>query len=306
MNPELINADVIALLEDYAPNSYFTEDREGDPFFIVEGWEELGGIQRALNEVHAPYLWGQWKPAYDKRNAECEYDWEKSGGRAYQSLTIHYIRLGDDIPAVRGGSLAQGKEMYGVPEGLIELDSVCEWGFSDEYIACGVCSKAICTTPGYHGEQMYGYYTDEGDVFCGDCTRDDPEQYFEDMKNKNKLVNENVCNPENDGWIDLELSYENGLHSGQNDSPELLLKLRERLLPFADFVFTGDVGQFDVAWTIWVKPVEFAWEDRGGWVDLPEIFSEICRRMISRGYKTPATGPSDYAKAALRSTPVTV
>ena len=301
MNPELIDSDVIELLQEYAPNSWFTEDRHGKPFFIVSGHAELGGIQRALNEIHASELWYQWKPAYDKRNAECKYDWEKTGGRAYQSLAIHYIRMVENPPP-EDRRYPMGKEMYGVPEGLIELDSVCECGFDDEYTACSSCSKAIGTNPEYFGWQMWGYYTDEGDVFCGDCTQDDPEQYFEDMKNKPRLVNEFVCHPENEGWTDLELSYENGLHSGQNDDPSLLLGLRERLLPFADFVFTGDAGQFDVSFTVWVKPEPWNAEyDKGEWVNNPKIFPELCRRMIAKGYSTPKAGPSDHAKATLRS-----
>lgn len=299
LKSELITREVMDRLEELDIFCDFTE-LNGEPFCIVEGWGELSNLNKVLNEIHRPELWAQWEPVYrekyDRKLAEERERWGEGFRRWGEIHPNIYGSLRIPTGVNRDG---EPGAPYLVPEGLIELDQVMEWGFSDEYSTCSDCYKAVRTSPDSYSWQMRGYIDEDG-IHCRECTKDDPDLYLEHCMNSNSLLNEDLIDLVEEGWTDLELRMENGFHRGQNDDPRLILEVRERLFPFIDIVFTGSVGQFDIAFTAWVRPGENAEEDQGGWVNNPDALARFVGMMLRKEYKTPASGPSDHLKAALK------
>ncbi len=211
-------------------NSILTEDTETDePFLIVESWEELGKIQKELNRWLRPVAY--YRNAIDYYNIQ--------GDKAFQHMRFEVNR------------------QYLVPEGLFELEDVCEWGFEDEYTTCGDCGKAIHTAPEYY-EDKPRYVILEGDMLCGNCTHDHHiKEYIELCTNNEKnAINTRIVSEEELtklGWKQLSRRYENGFHEGQNDKPSNVLnKLKKKF----DVLFTYETSQFDVTFWAWVKNMQ--------------------------------------------------
>ena len=209
-------------------NSILTVDAEtNEPFLIVEDWNDLGKIQKELNKRLNPATYYKWLITY----------YNEYGNNAFQDM--------------RFGTGA----FYKVPEGLLELDSIIEWGFSDEYSTCGNCGKSFNQTPGYHGDiQRYAIVDDE--ILCGDCIATDyEEKYIESLTNntKNALKTSIISEErlEELGWKKQQETYESGLREGQNDNPEEISKKYKKE---NDILFTFASSQFETEFWIWIKP----------------------------------------------------
>lgn len=131
-------------------------------------------------------------------------------------------------------------------------------GFGDEWGHCDTCLGAFRTThDSYSWEPSY---LDWGDsATCSKCLNketDRIEEYCEAIAGvKNMAIHESIfCLwvEREEVWAKLnEEDYEHGWHPHQNDHPE---PLREALaLKGIPGLFTIEgVGQFDVAWSLWV------------------------------------------------------
>jgi hypothetical protein len=125
-----------------------------------------------------------------------------------------------------------------------------DWGFCDEYDICSDCFNIIRTSPDSYSWQPE-YDIDEYGIFCSDCIQNSPEYYLDNRINQNKLVNEYMVDPSEHGWTMVDIEYANGYHYGQNDNPNAIIEsLNEHNI---DCLFTGNVGQFDVHFNVWVK-----------------------------------------------------
>ncbi len=209
-------------------NATLTTDEDDEPFLIITSWQELAMIQRELNRHLNPGAYYKWAITY----------YNEYGNDAFQDM-----RLG-----------LREKSPYLVPEGLLRLDQVIEWGFDDEYVTCGNCGKAIHAAPEYYGDKP-GYVILESDMLCGDCIHDNyVEEYIELCTNNEKnAINTQIVSEEEItklGWKKLRKQYENGLREGQNDKPvDVLNKLKKKF----NVLFTYDTGQFDITFWAWIK-----------------------------------------------------
>jgi len=222
--------ELFNILQQHNLNSTLTEDAEtGEPFLIVESWQELATIQRELNRAIAPEAYYQ--------NAITYYNLQ--GRNAFQNMRLEAYHL------------------YPVPEGLFELDDVLDWGFSDEFTTCGACGNAVRTTPtSYNDKTRYAILNNES--LCGNCIATDFEKEYIDscIYRYTKAVNTNII-PESRlaelGWIKQAERYESGMHLGQTDNPkDVFNKYRDQ----GDLLFTYEVGQFDINFWVWVKKEE--------------------------------------------------
>lgn len=209
-------------------NSILTIDAEtAEPFLIVESWEELGKIQQELNRWLRPKEY--YKNCIDYYNVQ--------GNEAFQRMRFEV------------------GYQYLVPEGLFELDDVCKWGFSDEYITCSNCYRAIGTTPGYYGDKPR-YATVNNDILCGDCiTTQYEEEYIESATNKpTNAINTSIISEDGLaelGWKKLSKVYNAGIREGNNDDPKKIFnKYKSK---FDEILFTYESGQFDLDFWMWIR-----------------------------------------------------
>jgi len=137
---------------------------------------------------------------------------------------------------------------------LLEKDGhSVEW--EDEWTQCSDCMKAIRTSPNSYDWTKYGYDDCENGVtICGDCVKEDPDEYIEwlkgDARKCNVLLSEDTLADYN--YCKLEGNYETGLHQGMNDDPQ---KVAERLeeLGVEDYIFNlSDKSQFYLTWEVFV------------------------------------------------------
>lgn len=140
--------------------------------------------------------------------------------------------------------------------------------FNDEWVCCSECGVWCRTTPTHYGWQP-NYVTTTGDIVCRSCVEADPDYVlgvdhgFVDETNK-ALPSWGQALAENDGWTCFEpeegcAHYENGWYPGQTDTPEKIVEYLAETLPNHHHLFVlTSVGQFDVHWTVLVKPMEDA------------------------------------------------
>jgi hypothetical protein len=143
-------------------NSILTTDSENDkPFVIIEDWNDLGKIQKELNKKLNPITYYKWLITY----------YNEYGNNAFQEMRLGWTKESWD-KTKQPCNIHRGFSPYVVPNGLTSLDDIMEWGFSDEYITCSNCYKAIATTPNYYGDKpRYAIINDE--ILCGDCILND-------------------------------------------------------------------------------------------------------------------------------------
>jgi len=256
---------------------------EDKPFVIVEGQEELSEINQELNVKLACTEFTKWAPVYLKK----------------ERAPFSDLRLGHRYGSVQRSADLFSEEVrppYTVPDGLIELEDICDWGFSDEYSTCCECEKVIRTSA-----DCYTWtpdYWDSGDGYiCGDCVREDPDDYLEDRVEKGlkgKLVSCNLVDPGEYGFELIASDLEHGLHEHQSDDPREIAKwAAEHGL---EVVFVTRSSQFYQSFDVWMR------QEGGDWVsDVKEVLfkSETsCLRERFRQYPTPADLMKQSMKAA--------
>jgi hypothetical protein len=218
--PIIINVDSL--------NSQLTTDAETDePFLIVEDWHEVAILQRELNKWCSPIAFFANKDRYIK----------EQGNEAFRRMRFD----------------TDGHSPYLMPEGLFELDDIVDFGFSDEWMTCYNCGRAICTTQDFCGDKpRYAIVNDE--LLCGDCITTIAENdYIESVTNNpENALNTSIISEKRLtelGWKELSKKYENGLHQGMNDNPK---KIYKRLKKF-DVLFTYEPSQFYIEFYAWIK-----------------------------------------------------
>lgn len=244
-------------------------DLDGEPFVIIGGWDELSRINEGLNEARDSRLWAEWRPVYlaadllhntrfyggpsrnpfsDLRlgefNAEKHYDDNWRLEKKWDMLAAWRLlkELGRAHPS--NSSL-----YYTVPDGLIQLGDVCEWGFYDEYDTCHGCATAIRTAPTSYSWQLEADDSEWRGLLCPKCM--DKEAYLDERTNRNALVNLVLVDPAEYGWEQLDEHYRNDWNGGDDDPKNIIAKLNK----FGyDVIFTGDVAQFGIGFYAWVRP----------------------------------------------------
>lgn len=124
-----------------------------------------------------------------------------------------------------------------------------EW--DDEWCECGSCGKLFRHSPDGYGWTLYGWISD-CECFCGDCVKEDPEEYLEWLAEDSGRANTIVSDLTEHGWAKLELEFERGLHEWQASDPA---KIRQGLesLGFSRVIFEIDaVGQFDCRFSVYL------------------------------------------------------
>lgn len=128
----------------------------------------------------------------------------------------------------------------------------CEW--EDEWTMCGQCYKVVRTSPSSYGWTRYWAIIGDCELICGDCLKDDPTDYLEELENNPKHCLTFDLDLEELGYVMIEEDFENGWHPGQDDDPKTIL---ERLLkdnPEGKYIFNLDEqSQFYIGFSIWKK-----------------------------------------------------
>jgi hypothetical protein len=125
-----------------------------------------------------------------------------------------------------------------------------EW--EDEYARCSQCRNAIRISPNSYSWKALFITFDDGDFFCSDCIKEDLDRYEEHLLNHSNRADTLDIDWSKRGFTQFNKeSYENGWHPGQNDDPNVIVKM----LPVDhDFLFTVPfVGQFDIYFDCWIK-----------------------------------------------------
>lgn len=145
---------------------------------------------------------------------------------------------------------------------LEELCNKLEWGYDDEYETCDNCSKIICTSPDSYSWQP-DFIRDDYGIYCKDCI--DVNELIESIQTSNKMVLPSCIDIPDDftriphpmDSEHYESSFQNGFHSGMNDSPDKHKKIiqsytfeGERLL---DVIFRIQPSQFYVEWDVYIR-----------------------------------------------------
>jgi len=144
------------------------------------------------------------------------------------------------------------------PDGLEKkLESIgFDLGYPDDTDICDHCGNAIAMTY----ETPCWVDCDNGGIICARCTRKEfMDDYIDYCKNSPVRI---VVPPivtekdlEKKGWQKVnDKLYEIGLHPGQNDQPEKILRECQERWPGYDFVFRVDeANQFEIRFDVWRK-----------------------------------------------------
>jgi hypothetical protein len=124
-----------------------------------------------------------------------------------------------------------------------------EW--SDEWSQCGDCGLAVRTSPdSYKWRRSYAILND-CEIVCSDCIHQAPKGYLDELTNNHERADTLDIDLAAHGFQKFNGTYENGLHPGQNDNPEEIVKL---LPDGVDYIFQiPSVGQFDITFTLWYR-----------------------------------------------------
>ena len=144
---------------------------------------------------------------------------------------------------------------------VIEATDGAELEWSDEWVRCDDCYRALRTSGDSYGWRMFGAWVDDCSIVCADCLCSDMDSSLEQYHNDaDKAVT--WCNARDmaaAGWTqyaaDDPREYETGWHPGQTDDPHHVFEtIREELGSDVDVVFLIDsTGQFDVSWSAWTR-----------------------------------------------------
>lgn len=156
---------------------------------------------------------------------------------------------------------AKGRHLHGLDyhhprlfAALEEAGISLDWG--DEWIVDGN-GRAWRTQPDSYSWQSSILWGD-GDFLTPD---DGVEEWVEVLKDdpSRALTGSwwDAADLEELGWVQLDQDYESGWHPGQTDDPrQISAGIREQFGDEAEILFTiSGVGQFDVRFAVWVRPV---------------------------------------------------
>ena len=137
------------------------------------------------------------------------------------------------------------------------LEQRFELEWSDEWSTCGNCYKLVRISGDCWDWKPF-YTIGDGELTCGDCIVEYPDDYVESL----------IDNPESVEMFDLDLKpfgfepvpdadYENGMHPGQTDNPIELLAQLQKQYPGMEFIFTGyGNSQFCCTFSAAMRPID--------------------------------------------------
>jgi len=137
----------------------------------------------------------------------------------------------------------------------IELD------WSDEWMNCSECGKAIRNSPNCYSWTPSYLWSSDCSIACIECYENFAEDIIEYYKNNTDLAITEDFYPilEKNGFICYSPDeycqiFETGFYPGQNDDPKSVAKNIESELPDYDYIFKIDsVGQFDIHWSVFLR-----------------------------------------------------
>ncbi len=126
----------------------------------------------------------------------------------------------------------------------------CEW--SDEWMTCDGCQKALRTSPNSYGWLPAYYMFEDGTAHCLECI--DTEEYLTELEdNPRKAVALDHIKPAEHGYTMLAEDFQSGFHPGQTDDPVKIQKdLEAKGYSKVLFKIT-DKGQFDITFEVYAK-----------------------------------------------------
>lgn len=169
------------------------------------------------------------------------------------------------------------------------LDDYMPWGFSDSYVVCDECGDVICTEPDSKHWKADFFVSDNG-IVCGDCVREDPQDYIEYLVNNPNNANTilDPSNLEDEGFEKLDGdTYQSGYY-GRNDDPKSILKDLMNKYPQGEFIFNViGVGQFAVDFDVYgrnLEEIEESCKKNEGVVggSQKEITRDMCKELESK------------------------
>ena len=145
--------------------------------------------------------------------------------------------------------------------GYFKDEAEVELGWSDEWMACSECGKAIRTSPDCYSWLPSYLWTGECSIACVECFESCQEDIIEYHRNDAQRAITPAFYPflEKCGFVcyspdEYCATFETGLHPGQNDDPKSVAKDIEAELPGYDYIFKVDsVGQFDLHWSVFLR-----------------------------------------------------
>ena len=135
-----------------------------------------------------------------------------------------------------------------------------EW--SDEWITCEDCNKAIRTSPDSYSWSPNYVLIHECTILCHECLLDNAEDYLSEMIGEsNRVIPESIArriNLEDYGFTQVnEDSYESGFHPGQDDTgPKVIKALTDSgvITDDTEWLFAQDEqSQFYIRFSIWIR-----------------------------------------------------
>lgn len=145
-----------------------------------------------------------------------------------------------------------------MPDLAKELEECgCEIEWIDEWEVCPDCNRIYRTTGNSYGWKPYSHTFKDGGSLCGDCIKETPHEYLEELIGNHRKCLTFDIDLEKEGYVKFtDKEFENGLHSGQNDSPENVSKTLKKN-GIDNFIFELDeVSQFYVTFTVWIHEDE--------------------------------------------------
>jgi len=137
----------------------------------------------------------------------------------------------------------------------------CELEWSDEWVCCDQCGRAVRTKPDSYRWQASYASTDDG-ILCHECLEEDPTDYLQSLEGTSERCVTMDLDLEAHGYKLVADDFENGLYGNQADRPELVAEaLRKQGVD--RFLFKLDsTGQFDLSFSVWVHEDEYDRIDR--------------------------------------------
>lgn len=141
-----------------------------------------------------------------------------------------------------------------------ELDYNLEW--SDEWSTCQDCGRAVRTEADSYSWKPSYVIMNECELVCKGCAQDNLEAYEIHLMNNPNVADTFGTDWSERGWEERDDIYENGFYPGQNDDPRKIAKAIEQERPELNYLFQiGRVGQFDLRFSVWVRPSDYEHEE---------------------------------------------
>jgi hypothetical protein len=139
---------------------------------------------------------------------------------------------------------------YLVPEGLIDLDDVVDWGFADEWSNCANCHVVLRTSPDCYFWKPQYWDDPAFGLTCINCL--DHAVYIDHhIGNANSAVNTELVDLEEYSWHKVDITFQNGWHEHMNDDPKRVMAILED--EGIDSLFTYEPSQFYTSFNVWVR-----------------------------------------------------